>query len=80
MWKFSGQESNARHSSDNTGSLTHWATRKLLGTIFKQKWLNDSLNKNIQINIIKVFEKINEGITSIREVHKVLEQRQAEME
>ena len=25
-----------------------------------------------------MFEKINEGITSIREVHKVLEQRQAE--
>ena len=30
MWKFLGQESNLSHSSDNTGSLTHSATRELL--------------------------------------------------
>lgn len=30
--------------------------------------------------MIKMFKKINEGITSIRDTHKVLKQRQAEME
>ena len=40
MGKFLGQESNLRHSSDQShksdkaGSLTHWATSKLLGFIF----------------------------------------------
>ena len=29
MWKFLGQGSNLRHSSDNPGSLTCWATREL---------------------------------------------------
>lgn len=30
--------------------------------------------------MIKMFKKINEGITSIRDTYKVLKQRQAEME
>ena len=29
MWKFPGQGSNQYHSSDNAGSLTHWATTEL---------------------------------------------------
>lgn len=30
MWNSLGQGSNPPHSSDNSGSLTHWATRELL--------------------------------------------------
>ena len=30
MWKFPGQGYHLSHSSDNTGSLTHCATRELL--------------------------------------------------
>ena len=30
MWEFWGQGLNLCHSSDNAGSLTHWATRELL--------------------------------------------------
>ena len=30
MWKFQGQGSNPCHSSDNAGSLAHWASRELL--------------------------------------------------
>ena len=29
MWKLPGQQSNPRHSSDNTRSLTYWATSEL---------------------------------------------------
>ena len=29
MWKFPGQGSNLHYSSNNTGSLTCWATREL---------------------------------------------------
>ena len=34
MWKFRGQGLNLYHSSDNTRSLTHWATRKSLEYLF----------------------------------------------
>ena len=35
IWEFLGQRSNhINHSSDNTGSLTHWATRELLFFLF----------------------------------------------
>ena len=35
MWKFPGQGSNPRHSSDNARSLTHWATRELQKEYFQ---------------------------------------------
>ena len=41
MWKFPGQGLNLRHSSnqsyssDNTGSLTHWAKRELPPNLLK---------------------------------------------
>ena len=44
MWKFQGQGSNLHHhsdtshSSDNTGSLTHWATRELPHGLDLNSW------------------------------------------
>ena len=37
MWKFLGQGSNLCHSSDNSRSLTHWATREFLTHFFRKK-------------------------------------------
>ena len=37
MWKFPGQGASPHHSSGNTGSLTHWATKEQHESLLKGK-------------------------------------------
>ena len=49
MWKFPGQESNLCHSSDNTRSLTLWATMEPPPRIYFRISLSNSLIHRINV-------------------------------
>lgn len=51
MWKFQDQGFNPCYNSDNTGFLTHWATRELWSLLIKLSLANSFVELVIYINL-----------------------------
>ena len=78
MQEFPGQESNSRHScdqshsSDNTESLTHWATREPPPSLLEKNILNTQLKPHLLQTSRFPFPRQSWGFRSCAAVHPLL--------